>query len=160
MKKEHIHSYCCLVFSMGKYRVKIGQWQKLHSASNEALRFAHIQQIFKLCFPQKTQSPKFTDFSNNGEKMYLKNYSKLTAVRCFLLLKITVAGHLQCSQEIYSSATLCLQFKYFSKCVNWVFLAATQTDYFLSYLPWTCRKVTSTSLEQNCLTLGSNHVPI
>lgn len=88
MKKEHIHSYCCLVFSMGKYRVKIGQWQKLHSASNEAMRFAHIQQIFKLCFPQKTQSPKFTDFSNNGAKMDLKNYSKLTAVRCFLLLKI------------------------------------------------------------------------
>lgn len=153
MKKEHTHSYCCLVFSMGKCRVKIGQRQQLHSASNEAMRFTHIQQIFKLCFPQKTQSTKFTDFSNNGAKMDLKNYSKLTAVRC---LKDTQWR----SQEIYSSTTLCLQFKYFSKCVNWIFLAATQTDYFLSYLPWTCRKVTSTSLEQNCLTLGSNHVPI
>lgn len=73
---------------MGKYGEKIDQCQKLRSASNEAMQFKHTQQIFKLCFPQKTQSTKFTDFSKIGAKADLKNYSKLKAFRSFLLLKL------------------------------------------------------------------------
>lgn len=88
MKKDHTHSYHYLAFSIGKYEVEICQCWKLCSASNEAMQFIYVQQTFKLCFPQKTEFTKITDFSKNGAKMGLKIYSKLTALRCFILLKI------------------------------------------------------------------------
>lgn len=79
--EEHTHSYYYLFFSMGRCEEKIGQCWKLCSASNEAMQFTHTQQICKLCFVQKTQPTKFTDFSKNGAKMDLKNCPKLTALR-------------------------------------------------------------------------------
>lgn len=72
-----------------------------------------------------------------------------------------MAGNLQSSQEIYSSITLWLQFKYFFQMCKLIFflLQLKQITSCLIY-PESVEKVTSPSLQQNSVTVGSNCVPI
>lgn len=60
--------------------------------------------------------------------------------------------------EIDSTTILCLKFKYFSKCVIWISLAPIQTTSSLFICLESVRKVISSSLQQNYVTLDSNHV--
>lgn len=144
---------------MGKYGEKIGQCQKLCSASNEAMQFTHTQQIFKLCFPQKTQSTRFTDFCKNGAKMDLKNYSKLTALRCFLLLKIHSGRETTMFPgDLFQYYIILTVQIFFQMCKLNVSCCNTNRLLLICLEP--VGKVTFSSLQQNCVTLGSNCVPI